>query len=134
MTPPAVESSGDTARATVRISALILRVSDVAAAKSFWSEQVGLDVVFDIPNFTFLDGGGVQLILSHIEGGVTDESMTEIVIEVDDVREAFATLTERGVPFEVDLRPVNSDGERQLLAAHFRDPDGHYGSLTGWVV
>ncbi|MGD2100950.1 MAG: VOC family protein [Acidimicrobiia bacterium] len=118
----------------MRISAVILRVADVAEAKSFWSEKVGLGVVFEVPNFVFLDGGGTQLVLSHIDDGVTDESMTEVVLEVDDVRDSFAALSERGVPFEVELRPVNSDGERQLLAAHFRDPDGHYASLTGWVA
>lgn len=117
----------------MKVSSVILRVSDVSAAKSFWSDKVGLDVVFEIPGFVFLDGGGVQLILSHIEGGVIDESMTEVVLEGDDVRASFEELRERGVPFEVDLRPISSDGERQLLASHFRDPDGHYGSLTGWV-
>lgn len=117
----------------MKISAIILRVSDVAEATSFWSGKVGLDVVFEVPNFTFLNGGNIQLILSHIDDRVSDESMTEVVLEVDDVRGSYQALSERGVPFEVPLRTVNSDGERELLAAHFRDPDGHYGSLTGWV-
>jgi len=117
----------------MRISAIILRVGDVAVSTSFWSEKVGLDVAFEIPNFAFLDGEGVQLVLSHIDGGVTDESLTEVVFQVDDVKETYPLLAERGVPFEIELRPITSDGERQLLAAHFRDPDGHYGSLTGWV-
>jgi hypothetical protein len=42
-------------------------------------------------------------------------------------------MATRGVPFEVELRPVSTDGERQLLAAHFRDPDGNLASLTGWA-
>jgi hypothetical protein len=42
-------------------------------------------------------------------------------------------MTAGGVPFEVEPRPVTSDGERTLLAAHFRDPDGHLVSVTGWV-
>lgn len=133
-TPPAVASSGATGRHPLRISAIILRVTDVAAATAFWSEKVGLEVTFTIPNFTFLDGGGVQLVLSRAEEGVSDDSKTEVVLEVDDVRGSYTELSGRGVPFEVELRPINADGERQLLGAHFRDPDGHYGSLTGWVV
>lgn len=117
----------------VKISSIILRVGDLAASRTFWVEKVGLDLVLEIPNFVFLDGEGVHLVLSHLEGVVTDESMTEVVFEVDDVRGAYADLESRGVPFEVKLRPINSDGERQMLAAHFRDPDRHYGSLTGWV-
>jgi hypothetical protein len=89
--------------------------------------------VHALPSFTFLDGGDVQLILSHVEGGVTDESLTEVVFTVDDVRRTHAEMMARGVPFEVELRPINSDGERTLVGAHFRDPDGHYATLTGWV-
>jgi hypothetical protein len=55
-------------------------------------------------------------------------------MEFDDVRAAYEELSGRGVPFEIELRPVTSDGERDLLAAHFRDPDGHVASVTGWVT
>lgn len=68
--------------------------------------------------------------MSHIDGGVTDESLTEVVFQVDDVKETYSLLAERGVPFEIEL---SNHEQRQLLAAHFRDPDGHYGSRTGWV-
>ncbi len=117
----------------MHISSVILRVADVEKSTAFWSETLGLDVSFQIPNFTFLDGGGAQLILSHIDGGVTDESLTEVVFSSDDVRATYDDLMSSGVIFEVELRPINSDSERDLLAASFRDPDGHWGSLTGWV-
>ena len=65
---------------------------------------------------------------------VAGETWTEIVMEFDDVRAAYEELSGRGVPFEIELRPVTSDGERDLLAAHFRDPDGHVASVTGWVT
>ena len=87
----------------------------------------------DIPGFVFLDGDGIQLILSKLDRPVTDESLTEVVFSVDDVRAVFDVLSGRGVDFEVELRPITSDGERTMLGAHFRDPDGHYGSLVGWV-
>ncbi len=60
--------------------------------------------------------------------------MDEALIgQSDDVRSEYYEMAERGVPFELELRPITTDGERQLLGAHFRGPDGHYGSLTGWV-
>lgn len=103
------------------------------AARAFWTESVGLRAIHALPSFTFLDAGDVQLILSHVDGGVEDKSLTEVVFAVDDVRQAYAEMSARGVGFEVDLRPISSDGERTLLGAHFRDPDGHYGTITGWV-
>lgn len=115
------------------IARLILRVTDMDGSVEFWSETVGLDVVVEGGPFTFLDGGGVQLALNAVDGPVEDKSLTEIVFEVEDVRAAHSEMSDRGVPFEIELRPVTSDGEKDLLAAHFRDPDGHYASITGWV-
>jgi catechol 2,3-dioxygenase-like lactoylglutathione lyase family enzyme len=59
---------------------------------------------------------------------------TEIALEVSDVVAIHAELLDRGVPFEVDLQPVTGDGHRSLVAAHFRDPDGHLVSLVGWLA
>ena len=64
-------------------------------------------------------------VLNEVDGLPEDGSLTEIVFESDDVRSAHTDLADRGVPFEVDLRPVMADGDKELLAAHFRDPDGH---------
>jgi catechol 2,3-dioxygenase-like lactoylglutathione lyase family enzyme len=64
---------------------------------------------------------------------VDDQSLTEIVFEVDDVVASHSEMSAKGVPFEVEPRTVTSDGARDLLATHFRDPDGHVASITAWV-
>ena len=117
----------------MRISQIILRVADLDRAVGFWSGLVGFEESMRVEAFAFLDAGDVQLILNQVADVSEDSSWTEIVIEFDDVRAAYDELSERGVPFEVELRPVTSDGVRDLLAAHFRDPDGHAASVTGWV-
>jgi catechol 2,3-dioxygenase-like lactoylglutathione lyase family enzyme len=117
----------------MRISQIILRVADLDRAVGFWNGVVGFEEVMRFEAFAFLDAGDIQLILNQVAEAAEDSSWTEIVIEFDDVRAAFDKLSERGVPFEVELRPVTSDGVRDLLAAHFHDPDGHAASVTGWV-
>ena len=117
----------------MRISQIILRVSDLDRSLHFWTETVGFDTMMQFEAFAFLDGGGIGLTLNEVDTVVDDRSMTEVVIEFDDVRAAFADLSSRGVTFEVELRPVTSDGERDLLGAHFYDPDGHAASVVGWV-
>ena len=117
----------------MRLARIILRISDIERSVEFWSQTVGLQVVGGGGPFQFLDGGGVQLALNEVNGLAGDDSLTEIVFEVDDVEAAHGELSERGVPFEVQPRAVMSDGDRELWAAHFRDPDGHLASLTGWV-
>ena len=116
----------------MEISSVILRVSDMEQSVAFWSEAVGLTVASESPAFVFLDGGPIPLNLS-LGDPVKDESLTEVVFESDDVRADHRAMTERGVPFEVDLRTIMPRNGQELIGAHFRDPDGHYGSLTGWV-
>lgn len=117
----------------MRIARIILRVTDIDRSLAFWSQEVGLEVQYAAGEFAFLDGQGVQLALNRVEGLHRDDTMTEIVFEVDDVSATYDILVDRGVEFEVELRPVTSDGDRDLLAAHFYDPDGHVASITGWV-
>ena len=111
----------------------MLGVSDMGESLRFWTEKVGLAVISRHGPLVFLDGGTLQLALHQVDGQVSDESLTEIVFEVDDVVIRHAELVGLGVPFEVELRPVTTVGQRSLLAPHFRDPDGHVVSLTGWV-
>jgi methylmalonyl-CoA/ethylmalonyl-CoA epimerase len=116
----------------MRLSRVIFRVSNLEEAIEFWGDTVGLPVLFETPEFAFLDCEGVHLMLNHLDDEV-ETSLTEIVFEVEDVRTEFEAMKGRGVPFQVDLRPVTSDGSRDLLASHFADPDGNLASLTGWV-
>jgi catechol 2,3-dioxygenase-like lactoylglutathione lyase family enzyme len=117
----------------MRVGQVILRVNDLDESVAFWTATVGLTVTTQSGSFAFLDGGSIQLTLNEVHSPLADESLTEVVFEFEDVRAAHAELVKRGVPFEVDLRPVTSDGDRRLLAAHFRDPDGHLASVVGWV-
>ncbi|MEX2652882.1 MAG: VOC family protein [Acidimicrobiia bacterium] len=117
----------------MKVSTVILRTSDLDRAVGFWSDQVGLALLGRHEAFAFLDGGSVQVALNQVDREIEDLSMTEVVLEVEDVFASHREMSERGVPFEIEPRVVNTDGVRTLLAAHFYDPDGHAGSITGWV-
>lgn len=113
---------------------IILRTDDVERSTAFWADTVGLPIHDRFPGFTFLDGGTVTIIISAIDRPITDESLSEIVLASETVRETYAEMAARGVPFEGELGPpIMSRDDRDLVAAYFRDPDGHYGRLTGWV-
>jgi catechol 2,3-dioxygenase-like lactoylglutathione lyase family enzyme len=121
-----------------RVSNLILRVADLPRALAFYRDTLGMGVRFASDEFAFLDGGGIALVLNKPEAPPAQASaglaaLTEVVLEVDDVRARYAELEKRGVPFSREPRPVTSDAQRDLLATDFRDPDGHVLSLTGWV-
>lgn len=117
----------------MRIGQIILRVADMDRSVRFWSTDVGFEVRMRGEAFSFLDGGSIQLTLNQVEARPDDESLTEIVIEVDDVMGSYDELSGRGVPFQVEPRAVMPDGDRELWATHFADPDGHLASIVGWV-
>lgn len=117
----------------MRIDQIILRVLNLDESVEFWTETVGLSLSGKAGGFAFLNAGEVQLTLNQVDDRPDDVSLTEIVFEVADIRQDHAAMLERGVPFEIEPRAVTSDGERELWAAHFRDPDGHLASVVGWV-
>jgi catechol 2,3-dioxygenase-like lactoylglutathione lyase family enzyme len=116
----------------VHVSHLILRVTDMERSTAFYRDAVGLSVLVASPQFSFFDAGSIRLALNV--GEPPDPSTTtEIVLEVDDIGRAYEEMAANGVLFEVAPRPVTSEEHRELHAAHFRDPDGHLWSLTGWI-
>ncbi|HEX2405061.1 MAG TPA: VOC family protein [Acidimicrobiia bacterium] len=117
----------------MRLSNIILRVADIGESVAFWRDLVGLDLSWSGDEFAFFAIGDNQLTLNQPLVFEDQASDTEIVFEAEDVHSAVSAMRERGVPFEVEPRAVTTDGERTLYAAHFRDPDGHVASVTGWV-
>jgi len=116
----------------MKIAGLILRTADLDRSVAFWIDAVGLTLKARHGTFAFVDGGSVQLTLNEVDVNIADESLTELVLEVDDIDVAFDEMGSRGVEFEVEPRVVTSDGSMKLYAAHFHDPDGHVGSITAW--
>lgn len=114
---------------------MILRVGDLGRAVEFYRDTLGIPVSSVGPAMAFFDVGGVHIALNRTEAGdpAASASTTELVLEVDDPAAVYDEWRGAGVPFEVELRPVLEQEGRRLLAAHFRDPDGHLLSLTGWV-
>lgn len=120
--------------AGMRVSNIILRVSNMTRSLRFYRDEVGIPVVWESSDFSFLDAGTIRLALNQpVDGVAPDESLTEIVLEVDDVHATYESMVERGVVFRIAPREVMREGERALHAADFRDPDEHVLSITGWV-
>jgi catechol 2,3-dioxygenase-like lactoylglutathione lyase family enzyme len=121
-----------------RLSNVMLRVADLDRSLVFWRDQMGLPTVSRFENFAFLDAGGVRIGLQAVrppaasDGGLA--ALTELVLELPDVRRAHLELTARGVTFRTAPQPVTGDGSRELWACDCRDPDGHLVSITGWVA
>lgn len=114
-----------------RSVAMMLPVTDVDRARTFYAESLGLDYTGtnDEGSAIFaLSGGSTLLLLPRPEG--TRSESTAMSFEVDDVASEVAALEGRGVVFEdydlPDLKTVDHICEFGTeKAAWFKDPDGN---------
>ena len=104
----------------MRLARVILRVADMDRGR-FWSETVGLEIVFGSPTFTFMVAGGTQLLLNQVDGSADRGRPSS----------SSRSTTSRPVPASVgagcSLRGRAAGHYRRrsdLLAAHFMIPMG----------
>jgi DNA-binding CsgD family transcriptional regulator/catechol 2,3-dioxygenase-like lactoylglutathione lyase family enzyme len=97
-------------------------VKDIAAARRWYGEVLGLPHLYSFGNLAFFDCGGVRLYLSEGDGN-TSESI--IYFRVDDVRAAHTVLEARGVAFLNAPHMVHrhADGVEEWMA-EFKDEEG----------
>ncbi|QKC94132.1 VOC family protein [Mesorhizobium sp. NZP2298] len=98
-----------------------IATSDIAAAKRFYQDVLGLDLLMDhgwITTYGSSETMGVQV--SFAEQGGSGTPVPDLSIEVDDVDEALAAMKEAG--FAIEYGPADEPwGVRRF---YVRDPLG----------
>ncbi|HEV7384602.1 MAG TPA: LuxR C-terminal-related transcriptional regulator [Phenylobacterium sp.] len=97
-------------------------VKDIAAARRWYGEALGLPHLYSFGNLAFYDCGGVRLMLSEGDGGPAESIL---YFQVDDVRTAHAALEARGVEFTNAPHIIHrhEDGTEEWMA-FFKDEEG----------
>jgi methylmalonyl-CoA/ethylmalonyl-CoA epimerase len=105
---------------------IVLTVSDVARATAFYRDAVGLSFLFDAgPNLTFLDVGGVRLMLATPERAFMPGKGSMLYFQVADIEAAAAAMVERGVKFGSAPHLIARMPDHDVWLADFEDPDGN---------
>jgi DNA-binding CsgD family transcriptional regulator/catechol 2,3-dioxygenase-like lactoylglutathione lyase family enzyme len=99
-------------------------VKDVAAARAWYGETLGLRHLYSFGNLAFFDCGGVRLFLSEGDGGAAANDSI-LYFRVPDVRTAHAKLAEKGVEFTHAPHMIHrqDDGTEEWMA-FFKDNEG----------
>ena len=97
-------------------------VSDIAAARTWYGEVLGLPHLYSFGDLAFFDCGGTRLFLSQGNSGGAESIL---YFRVADIHAAQAVLAERGVDFTHAPHMVHrhEDGTEEWMA-FFADPDG----------
>jgi len=119
----------------LKMSYVMLGVSDLKKSVPFYTDVLGLKVTGQVEGeFVFFDAGqSAQLALRQLRSRKANPGETEFVFSVEDIKETYKELKQKGVVFSQEPRAVTGDGARDLYATDFRDPDGHILSITSWV-
>ena len=97
-------------------------VKDVAAARAWYGEVLGLQHLYSFGNLAFFDCGGVRLFLSEGENSVSESIL---YFRVPDIRAAHQALADRGVQFTHAPHMIHrhADGTEEWMA-FFTDNEG----------
>ena len=107
----------------------MLGVRNLGNAVAFYRDRLGMALKGQTEAFAFLDAGPVTLALSEGLAKASPQvaGATELVLNVEHVRESYKELQARGVDFLNEPRVVTGTS----FAVNFKDPDGHLLSLFG---
>ncbi|MGH9425258.1 MAG: VOC family protein [Terriglobia bacterium] len=105
-----------------RISAITIKVSDMARALRFYNNMLGLKILYGGENahFSSLQTLGAKDSILNLEQGRVTRDWGRIIFYVEDVDRFWAYLKEK--EFNLDGPRDAAWGERYF---HLHDPDGH---------
>ena len=98
------------------------KVKDITAARSWYTQTLGLKHLYSFGDLAFFDLGGTRLFLSQGEGAEADSIL---YFRVPDIRAAHAELASRGIEFinAPHIIHRHEDGTEEWMA-FFKDNDG----------
>lgn len=113
-----------------RLRQVAITTKNVAALTAYYRDVVGLTHLFDAgPNLSFLDVGGVRLMISAPSAPEVDHPPSLLYYLVADIDAAHAALKARGAKEERPPGLTAKIPDHELWTSFFRDPDGNLFAL-----
>ena len=127
----------DTKVSLSRIKQVALPVRDIAEAKRFYQDTLGMRHLFDAPpGLSFFDCGGVQLMLAgpDAQGKDGEEQHAVLFYDVSDIKEVHGTITSSGAKSIEEPRIIARMNGREIWISSFSDGQGNVVSLMSEVA
>jgi len=111
-----------TPSAVSRLGQISLTVTSLERAKEFYRDQLGLPLLFEVPNMAFFDCGGVRIMMTLPEDG-NPPSNSVLYFLVPDIDAKHGEMRASGVDFVREPHLLAKMPDHELWMAFFRDPD-----------
>ncbi len=114
---------------------VVLLAMDLAAAKDFYADKIGLRVLSETPGgVTFQCGGDTHLVVTKSSVGTKDEQ-TQAAFRVADVRAEVSELRRRGVKIEdYDTPGLQTDDAIADIGFFQPDENGRWCSIDQTMI
>lgn len=112
----------DTAVQLNEIMQVALTVDDVAQAKAFYGDVLGMRFLFDAGDMSFFQCGAVRVLIG---AGEMRPNGTILYFRVSDLQATHTALRERCVEFAQEPHMVARMPDHDLWLAFIRDPSGN---------
>lgn len=112
--------------ADARIGQIAIVCRDVARARGFYGDVLGLRHLFDAgPNLSFFDCGGVRLMLTTVENDEQASMSSMLYYFVRGIEDVCRDLAGKGVEFPEAPHLIARLPDREVWLAAFRDSEGN---------
>lgn len=115
------------------IEQISIRVHNMEAATRFYRDTLGLQLLFQVPNMTFFECNGVQIVLSIAENDKFDHPSSVFYFNVDNIHSAYEVLTRKQVQFLDKPHKVVETGHMETWMTFFYDPDQNVHALMSEI-
>ena len=105
------------------IGQISVTVKELDRAVTFYRDQLGMQLLFRVPNMAFFDCSGVRLMLSIPEKQSDDSHSSVLYYRVDDIHDAYRVLKDRNVPFDGEPHKIADLQDHELWMVFFRDSE-----------
>jgi methylmalonyl-CoA/ethylmalonyl-CoA epimerase len=106
------------------IGQIALTVENLAEAKAFYQDVLGMRSLFDAGTMSFFQCGSVRLMIGTSEKQV-EPGGTILYFRVAKIQEAHSSLLAKGVSFVQEPHLVARMKSHDLWLAFFKDPSGN---------
>ncbi|MEH6944571.1 VOC family protein [Bacillus sp. JJ722] len=117
-----------------KIGQIGIPVKDIEKAVSFYKDLLKLPLLFSTDTMAFFECNGTRLLLTLPEKEEFAKSSSVIYFQVEDIKEAYKELIEKGVSFIDEPHIVAKIGETETWMTFFNDTEGNTHSLISEIL
>lgn len=113
---------------------LALTCTDLDRSVAFYSDKLGLPLLFVSNGMAFFDLGGTRLMIAADPARPNLPRPTSVVyFDAPDFERALGRLRASGIPLIGEVEAVQHTNRGDLKLQQFEDPDGNMLAIMGWV-